>query len=39
MERGHEALLRTEFELIQRFPCYYQVEQFDLGEEMVHFGP
>jgi rubrerythrin len=39
MERGHFELLRTELELIQRFPSYYQVEEFHLGEEMVHLGP
>ena len=39
MEHGHYELLRTELEMIQRFPTYYQVEEFDLGQEMVHFGP
>jgi len=39
MERGHYDLLRTELELIERFPTYYQVEEFHLGEEMIHFGP
>ncbi|MBN1483638.1 MAG: ferritin family protein [Chloroflexia bacterium] len=39
MEQGHYDLLKTEYELIQRFPSYYQVEDFHLGEEMVHFGP
>lgn len=39
MERGHYELLRSELEMIQRFPEYYQVEQFDLGQEMIHFGP
>jgi rubrerythrin len=39
MEVGHYNLLKTEFELIQRFPSYYQVDEFHLGEEMIHFGP
>ncbi len=39
MEQGHYELLRTELEMIQRFPEYYQVEVFDLGQEMIHFGP
>jgi rubrerythrin len=39
MEHGHYELVRTELELIQRFPTYYQVEVFDLGQEMIHFGP
>ncbi len=39
MERGHYELLRGEFELIQRYPSYYQVETFHLGEELMHIGP
>lgn len=39
MEHGHYELLRNELEMIQRFPTYYQVEVFDLGQEMVHLGP
>jgi rubrerythrin len=39
MEHGHYELLRTEFEMIQRFPTYYQVKEFHLGDELVHFGP
>lgn len=39
MEHSHYELLRNELEMIQRFPTYYQVEEFELGEQMVHFGP
>jgi rubrerythrin len=39
MEHGHYELLRNELELIERYPTYYQVELFDMGQEMVHFGP
>jgi len=39
MEHGHYELLRTELEMIERFPTYYQVEEFDMGQEMIHFGP
>ncbi len=39
MERGHEVLLQSEYEFIQRFPSSYQVEHFHMGEEMIHFGP
>ena len=39
MEHGHYELLRTEFEVIQRFPTYYQVKEFHLGDELVHLGP
>jgi rubrerythrin len=39
MEHGHYELLRTEFEMIQRFPTYYQVKEFNLGDELIHLGP
>jgi|YNPNPStandDraft_1061719.scaffolds.fasta_scaffold03345_5 rubrerythrin len=39
MERGHYELLRGEFELLQRYPAYYQVETFHPGEELMHIGP
>jgi rubrerythrin len=39
MERGHYELLRTELEMIQRFPTYYQVKEFSLGDELTHLGP
>jgi len=39
MEHGHYELLRNEYELIAQFPDYYKVEDFHLGEELIHLGP
>lgn len=39
MEQGHYNLLANEYELISQFPDYYKVEEFHLGEEMIHLGP
>ncbi|MFQ6118054.1 MAG: ferritin family protein [Candidatus Bipolaricaulia bacterium] len=39
MEHGHYELLRGEYELIAQFPDYYKVEDFHLGEELIHLGP
>ena len=39
MEHGHYELLRTVLEMIQRFPTYYQVKEFQLGDELIHLGP
>ncbi|MGQ9478021.1 MAG: ferritin family protein [Candidatus Bipolaricaulia bacterium] len=39
MEHGHYELLATEYELIAQFPDYYKVEEFHLGEELIHLGP
>lgn len=39
MERGHYELLRNELEMIQRFPTYYQVKEFQIGDELIHLGP
>ncbi len=39
MERGHYDLLRNELDLIEHFPSYYQAEEFELGPEMITFGP
>ena len=39
MEHGHYELLRNEYELIEQFPDYYKVEDFHLGEELIHLGP
>jgi len=39
MEHGHYELLRSEYELIEQFPDYYRVEDFHLGEELIHLGP
>jgi rubrerythrin len=39
VERSHQAMIRSELDLIARFPDYYSVEDFHLGEELFHVGP
>lgn len=39
VERSHYFIIKSEIDLLSRFPDYYQVEDFHLGEEMIHVGP
>jgi rubrerythrin len=39
VERSHQAMIKSELELIQRFPDYYNIEDFHIGEELFHVGP
>lgn len=39
VERSHQAMIRSELELIERFPDYYSVEEFHVGEDLFHVGP
>jgi len=39
VERGHYHMLETEYDLVSRFPNYYNADEFHLGDEMVHIGP
>ncbi len=39
MEHVHYDLLRGELDLVERFPNYYQAENFELGSEMINLGP
>lgn len=39
VERSHQAMIRSELDLIRRFPDYYDVEDFHLGEDLFHVGP
>lgn len=39
VERGHYHLLQTEYELVSRFPSYYDADEFHFGDEMMHIGP
>jgi rubrerythrin len=39
VERSHQAMIKSELELIQRFPDYYSVEDFHLGQDLFHVGP
>jgi rubrerythrin len=39
VERSHQAMIRSELDLIRRFPDYYDVEDFHLGQDLFHVGP
>lgn len=39
VERSHQAMIKSELDLIVRFPDYYSVEDFHIGEELFHVGP
>lgn len=39
VERSHYAMIRSEIDLLGRFPDYYDVEDFHLGEDLFHVGP
>ena len=39
VERSHYFIIKSEIELLEFFPDYYNVEDFHFGQEMVHIGP
>ncbi len=39
VERSHQAMIKSELELLGRFPDYYDVEDFHIGEDLFHVGP
>lgn len=39
VERSHQAIIRSEVDLLRRFPDYYKVSDFHLGQDMFHIGP
>jgi rubrerythrin len=39
VERSHYFMIKSEIDLLEKFPDYYDVEDFHLGQEMVHLGP
>jgi len=39
VERSHYFMIKSEIDLLEVFPDYYNVEDFHLGHEMVHVGP
>jgi len=39
VERSHYFLIRSEIDLLGRFPDYYDVEDFHLGQDLFHVGP
>ena len=39
VERSHQAIIKSEIELLAKFPDYYNVEDFHIGEDLFHVGP
>jgi rubrerythrin len=39
VERSHYFMIKSEVDLLEKFPDYYDVEDFHFGQEMVHVGP
>jgi len=39
VERGHYHMLETEYELLSRFPSYYNADEFHVGDALMHVGP
>lgn len=39
VERSHYFMIESEIDLLEKFPDYYNVEEFHLGHDMVHIGP
>jgi hypothetical protein len=39
VERSHQAMLKSEIGLLEKFPDYYNVENFHIGEDLFHVGP
>jgi len=39
VERSHQAMLKSEIDLLEKFPDYYSVEDFHIGHDLFHVGP
>lgn len=39
VERSHYFMIKSEIDLLARFPEYYKVEEIELWQDMVHVGP
>lgn len=39
VERSHYFMIKSEIDMLDRFPDYYKVEDFHLGQDMFHVGP
>jgi rubrerythrin len=39
VERSHQAMLRSEIDLLEKFPDYWNVEDFHIGQDLFHVGP
>ncbi|MGZ5488237.1 MAG: hypothetical protein ACXWF4_06865, partial [Candidatus Aminicenantales bacterium] len=39
VERSHPAMINSEIDLIRKFPDYYNVEDFNIAQDLFHVGP
>lgn len=39
VERSHYFMLKSEIELLEKFPEYFDVEAFHIGQDLFHVGP
>ena len=39
VERSHQAMINSEIDLIRKFPDYYNVEDFNIAQDLFHVGP
>lgn len=39
VERSHYFMIKSEIDMLDKYPDYYNVEDFHLGQDMFHIGP
>jgi len=39
VERSHYYMIRSEIDLLEKYPDYYNVEKFHEGQDLFHVGP
>jgi rubrerythrin len=39
VERSHYFIIKSEIDMLDRYPDYYKVDDFHLGQDMFHVGP
>jgi hypothetical protein len=39
VERSHYFVIKSEIDLLSQFPDYYDVEDFNIGQDLFHIGP
>ncbi len=39
VERSHYFMIKSEIDLLERYPDYYDAEDFHLGQDLFHIGP
>jgi rubrerythrin len=39
VERSHQFMIKSEIDLLSKFPDYYDVEDYHIGQDLFHIGP